>query len=75
MENDDLGADLLIGAAAIARDVLGSDSQKNRRKIYHLHERRSVPTFKLAGELAARRSRIRQRLAELEAAPLPDDNG
>ena len=68
----DISDDLLLGASAIAREVLGNDTVKNRRKIYHLHQRRLLPTFKLGSEIAARRSAIRQRIADRERAALDD---
>jgi hypothetical protein len=62
-----LADDLMLGAAAIARDVFGKDNKKNRRKVYHLHHQGLLGTFKMGGEIAGRRSTIRQKIAELEA--------
>jgi hypothetical protein len=61
-----LSDDLMFGAAAIARDVFGKDDKKNRRRIYHLHELGLLGTFKLKGQIAGRRSTIRQKIAEHE---------
>jgi hypothetical protein len=63
---DDLANDLLFGAGNIAKDLLGADTIKNRRKIYHLHHQRLLPTWKLGAELVSRRSALRARFAESE---------
>jgi hypothetical protein len=65
---DELGNDLMFGAGSIAKDVFGKNNKKNRRKVYYLHQRGLLGTFKMGGEIAGRRSTIRQKIAELEAA-------
>jgi hypothetical protein len=62
--------DLLRGAGEIAEEVFGNRSEKNKRRIYHMHERRHLPTFSYAGGIAARRSTIRQHVADAERAAL-----
>jgi hypothetical protein len=52
--------DLLIGASAIAVELCGTDTASARRRVYHLHRERAIPTFKFAGQLAATRSGLRQ---------------
>jgi hypothetical protein len=58
--------DLMLGAGKIAEDVLGKNTKKNRRKIYHLHGLGVLGTFKIGGEIAGRRSTIRERIADHE---------
>jgi hypothetical protein len=58
--------DLMFGAAEIARDVFGKDNKKNRRKVYHLHHQGLLGTFKMGGEIAGRKSTIRERIAAHE---------
>jgi hypothetical protein len=54
-----LAADLLVGAAAIARFVLGGDSPEECRRIYWLAANGSLPTFKMGPRiLAARKSAL-----------------
>jgi hypothetical protein len=59
-----LGDDLIIGASDLAQ-FLFKDRAK-RRKVYHLHERRLIPTFKIGPELAGRRSTLLRHFAEQE---------
>ena len=61
-QNDNSG-DLLIGANAIAA-ALGI----TRRQAYKLIYAGDLPTFKLGGSVAARRSSLNSWLANLEAA-------
>jgi hypothetical protein len=65
---DDLAKDLLLGAGPIAKDLFGEDTPENRRKIYHWHEERVLPTFRFGGKLASTRSAIRAVIAELANA-------
>ena len=51
-----LSDDLLKGADEIAEFLLGDGSK--RRQIYHLAQRSSIPVFKLASTLCARKSRL-----------------
>lgn len=64
----DLANDLLRGAGAIAEEVLGSRSQKNRRRIYHMHQKRLLPTWKEGNEITSTRSAIRQHYSEKQRA-------
>ena len=64
----ELASDLLRGAAAIAEEVLGSRSEKNRRRIYHMHERRLLPTWKEGNEIISTRSALRQHYSEKQRA-------
>jgi hypothetical protein len=59
----DLAGDILRGAAAIAEEVLGSRSQKNRRKIYHLHSRHALPTWIEGNQVVSTRSALRRHYA------------
>ena len=65
---DRLFDDLLRGAAAISEELLGDSTEKNKRKIYHAHEKRLIPTFEFMGGICARRSTLRQHVAERERA-------
>ena len=60
-------SELLMGAPAIARLILGSDSQSDVRRIRHLHEVGKLPTFKIRKLLCLRRSTWLEFLAEREA--------
>lgn len=66
----DLASDILRGAAAIAEEVLGSRSQKNRRKIYHLHSRRALPTWVEGNQVVSTRSALRQHYATKQEAAM-----
>jgi hypothetical protein len=63
---DSLADDLLLGAEAIAEFLLGDRSKKKRRKVYHL--RPHLPLFYLGGEIAGRKSTLRQFIAAQEQA-------
>jgi hypothetical protein len=52
----ELSEDLLWGARAIARELRGKDTKSARRKVYHLHELKLIPTWKVGPELVTRRS-------------------
>ena len=64
----DLAGDLLRGAGAIAEEVLGSRSQKNKRKIYHMHEHRQLPTWMEGNQIISTRSAIRQHYSDKQRA-------
>lgn len=67
--NDDfVTKDVLIGAGPLAKDVFGADTPENRRKIYHLHAERVLPTWMFGGRLAATRTALRSAIAELANA-------
>ncbi len=59
--------ELIMGAPAIAREILGSDSASDVRRIRHLHEVGKLPTFKIRKLLCLRRSTWLEFLAEREA--------
>jgi hypothetical protein len=63
-----LADDLLIGAGAIAKEVFGADTKRDRRRIYHLHETGALPTFFLGGQLALRLSALSKKIDESERA-------
>jgi hypothetical protein len=56
--------DLLYGAAAISRFVFGNE--EDRRKVYHLANSGSIPTFKMGAVLCGRRAPIAAAIAEKE---------
>jgi hypothetical protein len=65
-----LHEDLLMGAGPIAKELFGRDNRKNKRRIYHLHEKGLIPTWrqcdaegKEKGPLLSKRSLLRQRFA------------
>ncbi|MGE0280816.1 MAG: helix-turn-helix transcriptional regulator [Rhizobiaceae bacterium] len=62
-DNDNQPGDLLLGATAIAK-ALGI----TRRQAYRLIYAGDLPTFKLGGSVAARRSTLAGYLSQLEAA-------
>lgn len=70
MENETLSGDLLEGAADIAKFVFGD--QKKRRKVYHLADvargADKLPCFRLGGILCARKSTLKQWIADRESA-------
>jgi hypothetical protein len=51
-----LAGDLLIGAGEIAKFLYGNP--RRRRAVYHLYETGGLPTFKLGGQLCARKSTL-----------------
>lgn len=63
-EDEPLPHDMLRGAAAIAEFLYGSES--DRRKVFHLVATSRLPTFKLGGLICARRSVLRQWIADQE---------
>jgi hypothetical protein len=71
-KNDFVTKDLLIGAGPIAEDFFGEDTPENRRRIYHMHEERVLPTWRFGGKLAASRSAIRATIAGLAASAATD---
>jgi hypothetical protein len=64
--NASLAGDLVIGAAAISRLVFNDDSPKAVRKTRHLLATKIIPSFKLGGHVAARRSKIARAIERLE---------
>jgi hypothetical protein len=66
-DNQPLAGDLLFGAEAIANH-LGI----TRRQAYGLIYSNQLPTFKIGGSVAARRSTLNAWLADLESAAAAD---
>lgn len=68
---DTLGEDLLIGAAALARYVFGSDAPKYRRRIYYLctAAKCPLPHLRIGFQLAARKTTIARWIEAQEAQP------
>ena len=60
-------SETLMGAPAISREILGSDSPSDVRRIRHLHECGKLPTFKIRKLICLRRSTWLEFLAEREA--------
>jgi hypothetical protein len=58
-----LAEDLLWGAGAIARELFGKATTEKKRKVYHLHEKGRLPTWRLGSTLLARRSALRRTFA------------
>ena len=59
----DLASDILRGAAAIAEELFDSRSIKHRRKVYHLHSRRMLPTWIEGHQVVSTRSALREHYA------------
>lgn len=64
--NDNKPGELLMGAHAIASFLGLTD-----RQLYRLVYAGEIPTFKLGGSVAARRSTLTKWLDEMEASALP----
>lgn len=62
--SSELGDDLLVGAAAIAAFVFGSE--KERRRVYYMAEINELPCFQLGTTLCARRSTLMRHIAHRE---------
>lgn len=62
--------DLLEGAEAIAEYLYGTP--KRRRRIYDLHERGELPTFRLGRQVCARRSTLVEWIAAQEKGAVND---
>ena len=73
LKDDFAAKDLLIGVGPIAEDFYGADTPENRRKIYHLHAARVLPTWRFGGKLAATRTALRSAIAELANAATARD--
>ena len=65
---DTLADDLIVGAAALARFIYGSDEQRFQRRVYYLCTvaKRRLPHFRLGSQLAARRSTLLRWIAAQE---------
>jgi hypothetical protein len=65
---EDLGDDLLEGAAAIAEYLFGS--RKFRRKVYYLAQHSRLPVFRLSSVLCARKSVLASYIRTQEIQPI-----
>jgi hypothetical protein len=59
-----IGPDLLEGADAIAEFLFGA--RTDRRRVYRLRDKGRLPLFRIGGRLCARRSTLREWLADQE---------
>ena len=68
-QDDRIADDLLHGANEIAVFLFGTDDFAACRRVYHLASRRHadrLPLFKFGGQLAARKSTLREAFARME---------
>ena len=63
-----LSDDVIRGAAALAEELFDNRSQKFRRKVYHLHARRALPTWIEGNQIVSTRSALRQHYATKQEA-------
>lgn len=63
---DRLAPDILEGAEAIAEFIFGDPRRK--RAIYHYAQTKRLPVFRLGTNVLARKSKLREWIAEQEAA-------
>lgn len=63
-DEERLAEDLLEGAESIAEWMFGDKSR--RRRVYHMAEKTNFPAFKIGETLCARKSTIRQWIADQE---------
>lgn len=67
-DSDDLGGDLLEGAAAIAEFMNWPEGKKGERRVYHCAEKGALPIHKVEGfGICARKSALRSFFAALDA--------
>jgi hypothetical protein len=64
----ELGDDLLVGAAAIARFLFGTE--KERRRVYYLAGTGELPCFQLGQTVCARRSALLRHIEHRERVTL-----
>jgi len=65
-----IASDLIVGAAALARFIYGSDDERFQRRVYYLTTagcKRPLPHFRLGSQIAARRSTILAWIEQQEA--------
>jgi len=63
-----VGPDLLMGAGEIAAFVFGDAGQA--RRVYRLRAKGRLPVFKIGGRICARRSALRNWLADQEQSAM-----
>ncbi len=64
-----IASDLIVGAAALARFIYGSDDERYQRRVYYLTSavcKRPLPHFRLGNQIAARRSTLLAWIEEQE---------
>ena len=66
-----LAADLLEGADEIAR-FLFKKRKGGRRRVYHLHETRQLPLFRIGNNICGRKSRLLQHIKDQEDEALDE---
>jgi hypothetical protein len=66
-----LADDLIIGAKNIARFIF--DDENKQRRIYALSEANALPTFRIGGTIAIRRSVLLQYISEQERLTISKD--
>ena len=64
--SDSVGDDLILGGSALAQFLFKDGSEKKRRKVYHMHERKLLPLFKVGPELAGRKSTLTRHIERVE---------
>jgi hypothetical protein len=57
--------DIVEGVPAIARALYGETDAKKERRVRHLIDIAAIPTFKIGGRIAARRSLLAARVDAL----------
>jgi hypothetical protein len=74
MSTPSIASDLIVGAAAIARFIYGSDDERFQRRVYYLVTscKHPLPHFRLGNQIAARRSTILAWIEEQERRHAPD---
>jgi hypothetical protein len=68
-DDNELGDDLLIGAEAIAKELnwRTTDGRWNRRRVYHLADKRRMPIHRIKGlGVCARRSTLKAFFEQLD---------
>jgi hypothetical protein len=61
--------DLILGAEPIGDHIFGvGQGKRNKRRVFHMHSQGQLPTFKLGGLIAMRKSTYAAHVARLEAA-------
>ncbi len=69
-DHNTLADDMLHGAAAISKFFYGDDKATNRKRIYHLAESGSFPSFRMGGGICARKSVLLAHIEDQEHAAM-----
>lgn len=75
MSAPSIASDLIVGAAALARFIYGSEDERFQRRVYYLTTagcKRPLPHFRLGSQIAARRSTILAWIEQQEGRHAPD---